>query len=198
MAHRVGSIRWWLSPTGLVLAGLCFALPFVTVGCDAPGGYGRALPGGTTTYSGADLLVGAEPAVDPEDRIRPPEQRRDDRLAPQPAAIAVVALLGAGVFLTARTVDRRRRRAAAAGVAGAAAAVLVVGQALAEAAVTTRLAEQLTVPMPAGKHAGDFVHTGTGFWLCLALLAAVAVPNAIGWLRLRTRTPAAEHPQPSG
>ena len=198
MAHRVGTLRWWLSRTGLVLAGLCFALPFVTVGCDAPGGYGRALPGGTTTYSGADLLVGGEPAVSPEDRIRPPDQRRDDRLPPQVAAVAVVALLGAGVFVTARTVDLRRRRAAAAGVAGAAAAALVVGQALAEAAIATRLAEQLTVPMPAGKHAGDFVHTGTGFWLCLVLLAAVAVPNAIGWLRLRARTPATEQPHPTG
>jgi hypothetical protein len=42
------------------------------------------------------------------------------------------------------------------------------------------------------------VHTGTGFWLCLVLLAAVAVPNAIGWLRLRARTPATEQAQPTG
>ena len=82
-------------------------------------------------------------------------------------------------------------------MATAAAAVLVVGQALAEAAVATRLAEELTVPMPAGKHAGDFVHTGGGFWLCMALLAAVAVPNTVGWLRLRVTHSSGEAAQPA-
>ena len=178
-----------LSPAALTLAGLCFALPFVTVGCDAPGGYGRAAPGGTTTYSGADLLAGDDPRVSPADRIRPPQARRDDRVGPRPGAIAALVLIGAGIVLTVVTADALRRRRAATAVAAAAGAVLAVEQALVESTVGTRLAEQLTVPMPAGHQATDYVHTGTGFWLCLGLLVATATLNTAGWLRLRPPKP---------
>ena len=177
-----------LSPAALTLAGLCFALPFVTVGCDAPGGYGRATPGGTTTYSGADLLAGDTPRVSPNDHIRPPEARQDDRIGPRPGAIAALVLIGAGIVLTVVTADTLRRRRAATTVAATAAVVLAVEQALVESTVGTRLAEQLTVPMPAGHQPTDYVHTGTGFWLCLALLVATAALNTVGWLRTRSHS----------
>lgn len=176
-----------LSPAGLTLAGLCFALPFVTVGCDAPGGYGRAAPGATTTYSGADLLAGDRPSVSPPDRLRPVAERRDDRVGPRPGTIAGLALVLAGVVLTVVVADTERRRRFAVASAAGAAVVLAVDQALVESTVTTRLAEQLTVAIPAGHRATDYVDTGGGFWLCLLLLATTAVANAVGWLRRRRR-----------
>jgi hypothetical protein len=49
------------------------------------------------------------------------------------------------------------------------------------------VADGLTAPLPAGKRAGDFVHTGAGFILCAALLVLTAAVNAVGWWRLRPR-----------
>src|SRR5947207_3332653 len=73
----------WLSPVGFVLVALFFVLPFVSVSCDAPGGFGRAAPGGTTTYTGLTLVTGGTPEVAPTDRVRPAADRRDDRLGVQ-------------------------------------------------------------------------------------------------------------------
>jgi hypothetical protein len=169
----------------LVLAGLTFALPFVTVSCDAPGGYGRAAPGGTTTYTGFNLATGGSPDVAPIEKVRPRGEWRDDRLPPQPAADAVLLLIVAGAVLAVTVSDRRARRATVAVLAGVAATALLVNQALAEADLRVRVGEQLTQPLPAGKVVRDFVHTGPGFVVCLILLLLVGVINAIGWWRAR-------------
>ncbi len=176
----------WLSPTTLILAGLCFALPFATVACDTPGGYGRAAPGGTTTYTGFDLVVGGEPNVAPADKVRP-LVGRDDKLWPQPAAAAALVLIVSCAALAIRLKDPRVRRASVTVLAGVAATALLVNQALVEAELAVRVGEQLTRPLPAGKVIRDYVHTGQGFGLCLVLLVLTAAVNAIGWWRKRTR-----------
>jgi hypothetical protein len=188
----------WFSPVSLTLAGLCFVLPFVTVSCDAPGGFGRAAPGGTTTYTGVDLMVGGAPDVTPPDRVRPLPTGQDDQLWPQPTAIGVFVALIVGVGIAVRVGNQLARRGGVAVVAIAAVTALLVNQALVEGELTARVADGLTAPMPvtpsgAVKRAGDFVHTGVGFIVCAALLVLAGVVNAIGWWRLRPRAlPAAE------
>jgi len=182
----------WLSLTGFLLVAFCFLLPFVAVACDAPGGFGRVQPGGSTTYTGFDLVTGDRPDVT-VDRLRPPAQRRDDRLGPQPLAIAAAVLVAAGAVTAVALSRRRVRRATGAALGAAAAVFLVANQATAVALLTLRLREQLTVPMPPGREAGDYVRTGNGFWLALILLATIAAANTAGLLtrplgRLRPRS----------
>jgi hypothetical protein len=181
-----GRIGRWFSPTTLVLAGLCFVLPFVSVACDTPGGYGRAAPGATTTYNGIDLAIGGEPDVAPPNKVRPMPAGADDRLW-LPAATVVLLLIVTGTVLAIAISDRRVRRASLAALAGVAATALLVNQALAEAELAVRVGEQLTEPLPAGKSARDYVKTGPGFVLALVLLLSVAVANAVGWVRARPR-----------
>jgi len=171
----------------LVLAGLCFLLPFVPVACNTPGGYGRAAPGGTTAYTGVDLITGGEPDVTPADKVRPADQQQEDRLPPQPVATIVVLLVVAGAVTTVVASDARVRRAAATVFAGGAVVLLVVNQALVESALVAQVREQITQPLPAGKVVRDYVKTGQGFGFSFLLLMTVIVANAIGWFRLRSR-----------
>jgi hypothetical protein len=176
-----------VNPTTLVLAGLCFLLPFATVACDTPGGYGHAAPGGTTTYSGITLVVGGHPKVSPPERVRPASEWREDKLWPQPAAGVVLLLVVAATAAAITISDRRVRRASVAAAAAVGATALLVNQALVEAALRERVAEQLTGPLPAGKALRDYVHAGPGFAFCLILLVLIALGNAIGWWRARPR-----------
>jgi hypothetical protein len=176
-----------VNPTTLVLAGLCFVLPFATVACDTPGGYGHAAPGGTTTYTGITLVVGGKPTVTPPARVRPASEWREDRLWPQPAAGLVLLLVIAATVAAVTVSDRRVRRASVAAAAAVGAAALLVNQALVEAALRERVAEQLTQPLPAGKAVRDYVHAGAGFGLCLLLLVFLTAGNAVAWWRSRPR-----------
>ena len=81
-------MKRWLRPAGFVLAGLFLLMPFIAVSCDTPGGYGRAAPGGTTTYTGTDLISGGSPEVT-EDKVR---EGADQKLDPQPLAMAAALL----------------------------------------------------------------------------------------------------------
>jgi hypothetical protein len=173
-----------LSPTTLILAGVCLALPFVTVGCNTPGGYGRAAPGGSTSYSGIDLAVGGRPDVSPP--LRPAAQQREDRLPPQPTAIIVVVLLAAGTGAAITIDDRRSRRGTVALISGGAATALLVNQALAQSEVALRVGREVSLAAP-GSDPGAYVHPGVGFWICLALLLVTAVVTAIGWWLVRPR-----------
>lgn len=177
----------WSSPTGLILAGLCFALPFVTVACDTPGGFGRAAPGGTTTYTGVDLIIGDRPDVSPPERLRPAAEWRDDQIGAQPLATIVVLLVLAGLVAAIALADAGYRRATVATAAAGALVLLILNQAFVNGALTSMVGEQVTQPLPAGKELKDYVNTGPGFVLCAALLLAVAIPNTIGWLQLRSR-----------
>jgi hypothetical protein len=182
--RRVGR---WVNPTTLVLAGLCFVLPFATVACDTPGGYGHAAPGGTTTYTGVTLIVGGHPTVTPPARIRPVSEWREDRLWPQPAAGVVLLLVIAATVAAVTISDRRVRRASVAAAAAVGATALLVNQALVESALREQVAVQIAGSLPAGKTVRDYVHAGAGFGFCLILLLLIALGNAIAWWRARPR-----------
>jgi hypothetical protein len=171
----------WFSLTGLLLAGVCFLLPFAMVSCDAPGGYGRVKAGGSTTYTGLDLVAGGSPEVT-ETHLRPVEEQQEDRLPPQPLAIAAFVLVVAGAVAVVVFKDKNVRRPFVA-LAAAIAAVFLAATALAvNATLEARLREQLTVAMPVGKTPADFVHVGNGLALALVLVCLTAVANAIAWL----------------
>lgn len=175
----------WFSPVTLALAGLCFLLPFVAVACDTPGGFGRASQGGTTTYTGIDLVVGGQPEVSPPGNVRPLPADQNDQLWPQLPAIAVLGALVVGTAFAIRVRGVRPRRGGVAVIATAALTALLVNQALVEGELTARVADAVAQPLPDGKRAGDYVHTGLGFVACAALLVLAAVVNALGWWRAR-------------
>jgi hypothetical protein len=166
-----------------VLALLCFVLPFATVSCGLPDGYGHAKPGGTTEYNGLDLALGGKPDVQP-DQLRPATEWREDRIEPQPLYAIALLVLGAGLVTALMLARQRRRRALMAGLGALAGVALVAGQALVVNTLAVRIREQSAVP--AGKEARDFVGTGVGFWLTLALLALLVAGNLVA-LRPRRR-----------
>jgi hypothetical protein len=193
-------LRWitrWLSPTALALAALCFVLPFATVACNTPGGYGRAAPGATTTYTGVDLITGDKPDVKPLEHLRPVAEWRDDRLGAQPLATIVVLLIVMGLIGAVAISEVSLRRASVATAAGGALVLLVLNQAFVMSALVTKVGEQLTQPLPPGKHVRDYVQTGPGFLFCALLLLATLLPNAAGWVRLRIKSPPGQAAPPA-
>lgn len=176
-------MKRWLRPAGFVLAGLFLLMPFVTVSCDVPGGFGRAAPGGTTTYTGVDLVTGGSPEVTP-DKVR---EGANERLDPQPLAMALVVLLLAGIAVVLLFEQQLLRRAVTTAVAGAAAIFLIANQLTVQSLLRARVREQLTQPLPADKQIGDYVHNQQGFWFCLTTLVVLVMLNGAGWLRSATR-----------
>lgn len=185
---RVRASGRWFSLAGLLLAGLCFLLPFALVSCDAPGGYGRMKAGGSTTYTGLDLVTGGSPEVT-KTHLRPVDEQREDRLPPQPLAIAALVLVIASAVAVVVFRDKNVRRPFVA-LAAAIAAVFLAATALAvRATLEGKLQEQLTVPMPAGKSAADYVHVGNGLAIALVLASVTAVANVLAWLIGKRRPP---------
>jgi hypothetical protein len=182
----------FFNPVTLVLAVLCFTLPFVTVACDTPGGYAGATPGGSSTYNGVALVVGGEPEVT-DGHEQPVPAGEDDRLPPQPALAAALLAIVAAAVLTITVGHQRARRAAVAVLAAVGGTAPLVGQVLVEAELRVRVSDHLARLAAEGgqldpaKTADDYVQTGQGFQLCLALLAVVTVLNGIGWWRVRPR-----------
>jgi hypothetical protein len=176
-------VNRWFRPAGFVLAGLFLLMPFIAVSCDTPGGYGRAAPGGTTTYTGTDLISGGSPEVT-ADKAR---EGTDEKLDPQPLAMAAALLIVAGALIAVIFEHQLLRRAIGTAVAGAAAIFLIANQLTVQSLLRSRLREQITEPLPAGKQIGDYVQNQSGFWLCLSTLVVLVMLNGIGWLRSATR-----------
>lgn len=174
-----------LTPSGLALALICFLFGFLAVSCDTPGGYGRSKQGGTTTYTGLDLATGAQPTVD-HAFLQPGPTTRPDLLRWQPAvmlaalALVVAMVAGAGRF-------RLRRRVVVASTA-AALVLLVLGEVTARDALVTRVAEQVTGSLPAGKEPADYVVVGSGFTMAVTITTIVLTSYVVAHLRRRGRT----------
>ncbi len=177
-------MKKWLRPSGFVLAGLFLLMPFIAVSCETPGGFGRAAPGGTTTYTGVDLMTGGSPEVKDADKIR---EGKDEKLDPQPLAMAATILIIAGALIALLMEHQLLRRAVGTAVAGFAAIFLIANQLTVQSLLRARLREEITEPLPAGKQIGDFVQNQSGFWLCLATLVVLVMLNGVGWLRSATR-----------
>lgn len=164
------------SPAMLGFALVLFALPFLSVSCDAPGGYGKMSPGGTTTYTGLDLALGAAPTVD-EDHLRPAAEQQSDDLGVQPLiALAALAVIGA---IAVRFAPARYRRFSAP-IAVLGVVFLAIGTLLARATLVDRVAEQAIAPFPSGKSAGDYVALGIGFWIVSGFMFLGAVLGQLG------------------
>jgi hypothetical protein len=193
----------FLNPTTLILAAFCFTLPFVTVSCGTPGGYGRVAHGGSTAYTGFNLVFGDAPDVSKQPLL-PPGEQTDDRLGVQPAAVIVLILVIAAFVFAIRIHDRRQRRATVATMTAVAATALLVNQALVQAEVAVRVSDHLArlarapQDIPAGESARDYVQTGPGFGFCLVFLLILVVGNGIAWWRARPRAALVASPHDVG
>jgi hypothetical protein len=167
-----------------VIAGFLFLMPFIAVSCDAPGGFGQAAPGGTTTYIGLDLVVGGTPDVTPADKVR---EGASEKLDPQPLAVVALLLVLAGIAVTAAVQSLLVRRAVATLLAGGAAIALAANQLTVQSHLAAQLTAQLTVAMPEGKQAADYVKTQPGFWFCVVTLVVLVMVYGTGWIRSATR-----------
>ena len=192
-------------PAGLILAGLCLLLPFLSASCDSDEQRVRW----QVTYTGTDLLTGGRPDIDfTDDVTREPRHRLDDaevdqllgapppRLPRQPVAWLAAALLVAALAATALP-SRRWRTTATAGLALAAAIVLAGAVMLARpdaidavASVVSRVGATSSVRPGAGVsgQVRDLFRFRYGFWTAIALTSTVAVANIAGLVAATRRT----------
>ena len=180
------------SPAGLLLAGLCFALPFLTVSCSGEEG-GHPFRG-SLSYTGGDLVVGGRVDLQYETRDEREVRRLDvtnlerdpvsggpvEPIPVEPFAVAGAALLGVGVL--AGLLRRAGLRRLAAGTSVLVAAILLVGGTLRS---RSRMGEQIA-PLIGDTKTRDteMINFGYGLWLMLGLLLVVAVGNIAGSLRV--------------
>jgi hypothetical protein len=171
MLRRVGAhplVRRLVSPAGLLLVAICFALPFVSVSCDTPVRL-RA------DYSGVDMLGGGTPSVSVSDEAvsgQDAEDVSDEPIDVQPAAVVAMLAVVAGILVAAL---RGRRARLLGGTAAALATVVLLGvnQVLAQRHLSREIEREVGAELPGGASGGDYVHTRYGFWLALALACAV-------------------------
>jgi hypothetical protein len=191
-------VRRLLSPTGFVLAALCFLLPFLAVRCESPQATGVSAGSLEYRWAGVDLVTGRRPDLEvrqeQDGNLDNGLERYAERnyagggaftppalvVAAQPLAIIALALLAIG--LASAALPRGRWRAVAgAGSAMLAALALIGAQAHARAQLTARLAE--LAPAYVGSDdfpdSRRFVHTMGGFWLAFVLLMVVGLVNVV-------------------
>jgi len=178
-----------LSPWTLGLAVLVFVLPFVSVSCATPRGYGSAGGGITARYSGTTLAFGGNPTVEAaKGAPAPGPLTAEDTIPGQIAVTLALALAGAAFALS---VLRQGRLLEVAAISAVAAAALVVGVIGFDQWLTTRIVDRLAtlgVSPPANLAPDDYVKTDVGFVLALALLLATALLNAFALARRRRST----------
>jgi hypothetical protein len=177
----------WFRPAGFVVAAFFLLLPFVTVSCDVPGGFGRAAPGGTTTYTGVHLLTGDSPDVTPPEKIRADGQ--DEKVDPQPLMLVVLLLIVTGVIVVIAVQNQLLRRAIVTVVAGLGAISLLANQIKVQALLRERIRAQVDQPLPPDKQIADYVHNQLGFWACLGTFVVLVMLNGVGWFRSANRSP---------
>jgi hypothetical protein len=184
-------VRRLVSPAGLLLVALCFALPFVAVSCDSPG------VSVTAEYTGVDMLVGGAPAVTLSgDQVPPDPGDADVSIGVQPAAVLAMAATVAGI-LVAFVPGRRTRLLGGAVAATAAAVFLVVGQILVQGYLARQVESGVGADPPDGDRGADFVAARYGFWLALVLACAVALFHCFELYRTaRPRSPSEVTPAP--
>jgi len=190
-----------IGPTGFVLVGLTFLLPFATVSCTAQN---KQLD---YAYTGVDLVVKRRPAVDPKtyayaqaDGLGPRDLDTQFRhtvhqIAVQWPVVAAfgVVLLGVLCVLIGRS---RVRTGLCMTWAITGAVALIAADYLAERAIYRRFAvdtKALMAPAPASSYLA--VRPGYGFWLALGLLMLLFVGEGLHLARL-VRPPAP--PPPTG
>jgi hypothetical protein len=191
-ARFVSGVRR-VTPWLLGAALLAFVLPFASVSCLTPAGYGSAGGGVTASYAGLTLVTGGEPALDPADRQLPAgASRAEDGISPQPVAIAALALatgalvlaIAAGRYPWGRPVPVAALAAGAAALSGLA---YVEFDRLRTGRILAKLAALGLPPRPPEEIA-DFVRPDRGLWAVVGLLIAAAALNAAAGLVRPRRT----------
>jgi hypothetical protein len=195
------------SPVGLVLAGLCLFLPFVSASCASPA---EPRVQWQVTYTGADMLTGGRPDVAfTDDADAEPMRRLDDDgfrkvlggppapLPSQPVAWLAVAILVAS--LAAWALPWRTWRTTLTGGLALAAAIVLAGATIlarhdatdAVAAVLSRIGATAGPPLsvPELREWESYAEVSKtfryayGFWLAILALSAVGVANTVEAVR---------------
>lgn len=183
----VRAVSRWLRPSTLGLVLIAFALPFLTVSCDTPGGFGHVSAGGTTSWSGYDLLSGSEPGRTAEHLLPAAESATDD-LGLQPLVLMAYALVVAATVCALVIRARQRCRLVTVVLAGLASVGLAAGLLLARAQAVTLVSEQLADrEIPPDRTIASFVDVGGGYVICQVLLGVVLVVDLVWWLAGRRR-----------
>jgi hypothetical protein len=196
------------SPVGLLMAGLCLLLPFMSASCATEE---RAPVQWRVTYTGVDVITSGSPDVDfTADADREPIHRLDDvevrqllgtssaPLPPQPLGWLAAALMTAALAATALA-TRTWRTTFTAGLAFAAAVVLSGATILARhdatdalAAVMSQFNATSSAPPPTvpqvrawGSYGEirDMFRYEYGFWIAVVALFVVGVANTVGVVR---------------
>jgi hypothetical protein len=208
------------SPIGFGLALLLFLLlPFVAVSCEVPG-----LGSAELSYSGADVVGGAEPSVSTEGEFGSEDAApvTDQENPPTPGtggqvlAIITLVLLAGGLGVSLIPLARTRL-VATAGAALLGGIGLITTQAVAQSNLSSAIldaaeregANRPDEDIPINLTSGlidDMVQTRFGFWLSLLAVFLVLLYSAgtLLWPRIRAATaqsgsapaPAAESPPP--
>ncbi|GGK04341.1 hypothetical protein GCM10010123_37840 [Pilimelia anulata] len=187
--------RRLLTPAGLFLAAMCFALPFVTASCEGPGGSVSA------TVSGVNMAGIGEPAVErsgifaggstgqqdgePEPQGSAGRSTLAEAMPGALARLALAAILAAIVLSVLPAAVDSLRPGWRAGLAALTAGAVVVAAAAATAAVLSfesTLVDSMVRNQGANVGfrltrdvAESMLHVRFGFWLVLAVLAAALV-----------------------
>jgi hypothetical protein len=157
-----------VSPAGLLLALLCFGLPFVAVSCESP------IVSVSADYSGWDLVFGGEPDITVSVPSEAPVSKPQDTSIPlQPLALlAFIAV--AGGFVLSLAMPRQRMTSAVA--AGSAALLLFVNQIVVRGHMVEELRKGAFL---SPRMADDVIESRVGYWLTLLLLLGVAGHGAV-------------------
>lgn len=175
-----------VSPWQLGLAVLVFVLPFVSVSCSTPRGYGSAGGGITARYSGFALAFGGSPTVEAAEGAPAPGPLTPEDTIPGQIAITIGLALTAAAFALA--VARPGDLAGRVALPLLAMIALLVGVQGFDAWLTTRITDRLAtlgVSPQAGFPPDRYVTTDAGFGLAILLLLFTALLNGFALLRRR-------------
>lgn len=179
----------WLRPGVLAIGVLFFALPFLTVSCETPGGFGHVSAGGTTTWSGFVLATGGTPTRTAE-HVLPESQSANDLLGVQPLVLLALLLVVAAVVCALVIVQPQTRRYVTIALAALASVALTAGLVVARHQVVGLVADQLQQPgrtIPPDRTPASYVSIGHGFVLIMATLWLVILVDLGWWIRGRRR-----------
>lgn len=175
-----------LSPWLLGLALLVFVLPFISVSCATPRGYGSAGGGITARYSGVTLAFGGNPTVEAAKGAPAPGPLTSEDTIPGQIFVTIALAITVAAFAVA--VARPGRFEALVALPAFSVIGLIVGVANLDEWLTTRITDRLTslgISPPANLAPQDYVKPDQGFILSVALLVLTILLNGFALLRRR-------------
>lgn len=177
-----------LSPYALAIAMLLFLIPFVSVSCATPAGYGSMGGGVTAKYNGLDLAMGGLPTLEVPENVTPPgPPTAEDGIPLQPLFTLTLVFVAAAFVAAVRA--REGRALAVLGLSGAAIAAALAGFAEFDRWLTDRIVAALVRqanPRLASTDPATYVNADIGFALLMLFLAVTLAANGVAFLRRRS------------